>query len=257
MRTGKLCLLVCAVFLAGIENLSLAQGSVGSDATIEPRYLVDLPTAGIISHGTVALDIELFQSGGVLAGVSVGAFNRLLLGVSYGGSDIIGTDQPTWNSRPGVNIKLRVIEESIFIPAIALGFSSQGKGAYIDGLNRYAIKSPGFYAVGSKNYRAYGFLSVHGGFNYSLERDDGDDEINVFAGVEKTLGPFLSLLGEYDLGLNDSNRDALGRGRGNLNLSFRASIGNGLMLGFVLKDVLQNQQDISLGNRVIQLEYVK
>ncbi len=257
MRRLKLYLVASALFLASFGNPCLAQGSAGSDAKVEPRYLIDLPTAGIIAHGSIALDVDFFQSGGILGGFSVGALNRLLLGVYFGGTNIVGTDQPTWNNNLGVNVKLRVLEEDLFIPAIDIGFSSQGKGAYIDRLHRYVIKSLGFYAVGSKNYRALGFFSVHGGINYSLERDDGDDDINVFGGVEKTLGPFLSLLGEYDLAMNDSNRDALGRGRGYLNLGFRVSVGNGLMLGFVLKDVLQNQQDVSLGNRVVQLEYVK
>ena len=153
-----------------------AQGTTGSDATIESRYLIDLPTAGIIPHGKVALDFEFYQSNGMLAGVAIGAFDRLLLGLSFGGSNIIGTDRPTWNTAPGVQLKLRLLEETIFIPAIAIGFSSQGKETYIDRLSRYTVKSPGFYAVVSKNYSTMGFLSLHGGVNYSLERNDSDDD---------------------------------------------------------------------------------
>ncbi len=258
MKTSMIGVLACfAIACVVFFNEVRSQGTAGSDATIESRYLIDLPTAGMISHGNVALDFEFFQSDGMLAGVSVGAFNRLLLGISLGGSNIIGTDRPTWNSLPGIQIKLRLLEETVFIPAIAVGFSSQGKETYVDQFDRYTIKSLGFYAVGSKNYRAMGFLGLHGGINYSFERSDGDDDINVFVGAEKTMGPFLSLLGEYDVGINDSNRDALGRGRGYFNLGLRASVGNGFMLAFVLKDVLRNQQDYSLANRVIQLEYVK
>lgn len=250
--------LPCIALLLSISTVSLnAQGTSGSDATIEPRYLIDVPTAGIIAHGNVALDFEFFQANGMLAGVSIGVFDRLVLGLSYGASNIIGTDRPIWNSAPGFRAKVRIIDENFVVPAIAIGFSSQGKETYIDQLSRYAIKSPGFYAVASKNYSAMGYLSLHGGINYSLERSDNDDDINVFLGADKTLGPFLSVLGEYDLGINDSNRDALGRGRGYLNFGLRASVGNGLMIGIVLKDVLKNQQDISIGNRVIQLEYVR
>ena len=258
MKANSLTIFVCFVLSCTVPAIQLhAQGTAGADATIEPRYLIDLPTAGMISHGNVALDFEFFQSNGMLSGVSIGAFDRLLLGVSFGGSNIIGTDRPTWNNAPGVQFKVRVLEENVFIPAIAVGFSSQGKETYVDRLNRYTIKSLGFYAVASKNYRTMGFLSLHWGVNYSLERSDNDDDINLFAGAEKTLGPFLSFLGEYDLAINDSNRDALGRGRGYLNFGLRVSAGNGFMLGIVLKDVLQNQQDISLGDRVIQLEYVR
>jgi hypothetical protein len=254
---GKLFFLFCVGFLAAYVPPSYSQGSAGAEATIEPRYLIDLPTAGIVPHGEIALDMEFFESGGVLTGVTVGAFNRLLFGISYGGTNIIGNDHPEWNRSPGASIKLRLIEESLLVPAIALGFSSQGKEIYVDRLSRYTIKSPGLYAVGSKNYEAMGHLSLHGGMNYSFEDDDGDDDINLFVGAEKSFGPFLSLLGEYDFAINDSNRDALGSGRGYLNIGFRASVGNGLMLGIVLKDVLANQQNISLGTRILQLEYVK
>ncbi len=233
-----------------------AQGSAGTDAALESRYLIDLPTAGMLSHGSIAFDADFFQSGGVLAGISIGAFDRILLGVSYGGANIIGTESPVWNATPGFQLRARLLEESIALPAIAIGFNSQGKEIYIDQLGRYAIKSPGFYAVASKNYRAYGFLSFHGGINYSLERGDGDSDVNFFFAAEKTVGPFLSLLGEYNLGMNDSNKEALGRGRGYVNFAIRTSLGNGLSLSIGLKDLIKNQQNITIANRVIQLEYV-
>ena len=47
----------------------------------------------------------------------------------------------------GFSARLRLVEENIAVPAIDVGFSSQGKGAYVESLHRYSIKSPGFYAV--------------------------------------------------------------------------------------------------------------
>ncbi|HMD14014.1 MAG TPA: hypothetical protein VKI62_05270 [Bacteroidota bacterium] len=248
-------ILFCSFFL--VSEYLRAQGSAGSESTIEPRYLIDLPTAGIIPHGNLALDMEFYQEDGVLSTLSIGAFNRLVFGVSFGGSHIIGTEKPAWNSTPGFAARLRLIEETIVLPAIAVGFDSQGKGAYIDQLSRYTIKSLGFYAVASKNYKVMGFLSLHGGVNYSLERADGNESPNFFAGIEKTLGPFISCFGEYDLGSNDNNGDALGRGRGYANLGFRISVGKGFSLGMNLKDIIQNQQEISIGNRTLMLEYVQ
>ena len=245
------------MFLCLISPLARSQGSVGSNADIESRTLIDLPTAGIIPHGSIAADLDFYQHGGLLAGVTVGAFNRLTVGVSYGGTNLIGEDSPAWNNMPGFNIRVRIIDETVFLPAIAVGFNSQGKEEYIDSLNRYSIKSLGLYAIGSKNYRVWGFFSWHGGINYSFERADGDDDINIFSGVEKTVGPFASLIMEYNLGINDSNSDALGRGRGYLNIGICFSLGSGLTLGMNFKDILKNQQDISIGHRTIQLEYVK
>lgn len=160
------------------------------------------------------------------------------------------------NPWPGVNAKLRIIQETALMPAIALGFDSQGKEPYLDSLSRYTIKSPGFYAVASKNYAFMGNLSMHGGLNYSMENKDGDKDMNIFIGAEKSLGEMLSLIGEFDFAFNDDNTRALGRGRGYFNFGIRLSAGDGLMIGFDLKNVTKNQQNVQIGNRVLQLEYV-
>ena len=234
-----------------------AQGSAGSDAAVETRWLIDVPTAGIIPHGSFAFDMNAYQNGGLLIGTSVGLFNRFTLGVSYGGTGIIGTDRPEWNPIPGFAIRVRLIDETVLLPAIAFGFDSQGKEDYIDELSRYTIKSLGFYAVVSKNYEALGSMGLHGGINYSLERADGDTDPNIFFGLEKTIGPIVSILGEYNLGANDSNHDARGKGRGYLNVGMRISIGKGFSAGLNLKDIFNNQQNTSIGNRTLSLEYVK
>lgn len=233
-----------------------AQGTAGSDSKYESRYIVDMPTAGIIPHGCFALDMQNYQTGGLLVGVTIGLFDRLTFGASYGGEYIIGSEKPRWNSLPGFNIKIRVLDETIIVPAIALGFDSQGKDAYDDDLNRYAIKSPGFFAVASKNYALLGYLSLHGGINYSLERADADRDPNLFIGMEKTLGPYITLMGEYNLGWNDSHNHALGRGRGYLNFAVRFSVGDGLSIGMHLKDLLDNQRKVTFGNRSLSIEYI-
>lgn len=234
-----------------------AQGSAGSNAKIEPRYIIDLSTAGMLRHGDLAIDMDFFQSGGLLVGFSLGAFNRFTIGMSYGGENIVGSEDPHRNGTPGFQVRLRLIDESLLLPAIVLGFNSQGKEVYVDSLSRYNIKSMGFYLVGSKNYRAMGFLSLHGGVNYSLERSDGDSDPNIFAGLEKTFGPFLSLLGEYNLALNDNDGEALGKGRGYLNVGFRVSIGGGFTFGMNVKDIFKNQRNNDTRNRTLSLEYVK
>jgi hypothetical protein len=220
--------------------------------------IIDKPTAGMLHRGSYYVSAGFFEQGGVLFGVSVGLIDRFNFGISYGGTDILGTNKPRMNPYPGVNVKVRIMDESTAAPAIAMGFDWQGRGPYFDDLKRYVIKSPGFYAVASQNYAILGNLSVHGGINLSTERGDGDKDLNVFFGAEKSLGHDISLLGEYDLGLNDNSANAIGkgRGRGYLNLGFRWSWGKGLVLGVNIKDVLKNQGDISVGNRTLQLEYV-
>ncbi len=233
----------------------LAQGSAGSGGTAEPRYLVDIPTAGMLHKSTYAIDISFYQEGGVLLGLSAGILDRLSFGLSYGGSKLIGSGTPDMNKAPGVNVKIRIIEENLVMPAIVIGFDSQGRDGFLKTLDRYRIKSLGFYAAASKNYELLGFFSIHGGVNYSLERSDDDKDVNLFAGVEKTLGPVVSLMLEYNLASNDSDRRAIGKGRGYFNAGLKCSVGGNLTLGVHLKDLIKNSDNVSVGNRTVSVEY--
>ncbi len=250
-----------AAFLAALLCLSApfsrAQGSAGSGGKFEPRTIVDMPTAGMLDKGSYAVDLSFYQEGGVLLGFSVGVFDRLSLGVSYGGSHLIGGDAPVMNEIPGFSVKIRLLEESVGIPALAIGFDNQGQGGYIKELSRYVTKSPGFFVVFSKNYSFLGFLSVHGGANYSLERADGDKDISGYTGVEKTIGTFLSLLVEYNLALNDDGEQSLGRGLGYLNTALRWSISGGLTLGVSFRDLLKNGRETPRATRAVSLEYIR
>jgi hypothetical protein len=255
-RTRPLLLLFVTILLLVRHQGGWAQGSAGSEGGLEPRFLIDMPTAGMIDKGSLSLDIDFYQQGGVLLGLSVGVLDRLSFGVSYGGSNLIGNGSPELNPLPGVNLKVRVFEEGTF-PAIAIGFDSQGRDGYLEDLDRYVIKSPGIYAALSKNYSMLGFFSIHGGVNYSFEGSDGDRGVNVYGGVEKTIGPIFSVAAEYSLGLDDNAEDAVGKGRGYLGAGFFWSIGGGLTLSVHFKDLLKNSEELSQANRTVRLEYVK
>jgi hypothetical protein len=199
----------------------------------------------------LSLDLDFFQNGGVLAGVNFGVLDRFNIGISYGGSHLIGDGEASPNPQPGFAARVRLIEESTAVPAIVIGFDSQGREEYVDSLDRYTIMSPGFFAVTSKNFDFLGYLSLHGGVNYSLE--GSDHGIGLSAGVEKTIGSAISVLGEYAYVTDESND--LSNGRGNLNIGLRWSIGSGLTLGLDIKDLAGNFDRVTIGNRVIRLEY--
>ena len=104
-----------------------AQNSAGDAANIEPRYTIDTPTAGLLKRGAFAMDVDFFQNGGMTVGLEAGALDRLNFGISYGGSGIIGDGNISMQKLPGVNVKFRLFDETMAMPAIALGFDSQGK----------------------------------------------------------------------------------------------------------------------------------
>jgi hypothetical protein len=251
-------ILILSLLIAITYDLVTAQSYAGSSASIEPTMLVDKPTAGLLKRGSYSVSSNFFQSGGVLVGISVGVFEPFTFGISYGGTSIIGKDNIIMNPIPAVSAKLRLVSEGDVMPALAIGFDSQGKEPYLkaDSLKRYTIKSPGVYIVVSKNYSFLGYLSIHGGINKSFETEDGDKDLNTYVGIEKSLSDDISIMLEYDFATNDNHGNALGKGNGYLNFGFRWSWGKGLIVGFNLKNISKNQDNVHVGNRTLQIDYI-
>ncbi len=246
------------LFLMLLSVKILPQGTSGTDAKYESRNLIDIPTAGVLDKGVVGVSLDVMPLGVVISKIEVGVFDNFSIGVSYGGSNIIGQGKIDWYKLPAVNVRLRLIDETVTSPAITLGFDSQGKGTFNRDLNRYQIKSTGFFAAASKNFEFFGYLSLHGSVNYSLERDDNDKDLNLAVGFEKTIGKKISLVGEYDFAVNDNTGLSLGNGNGYLNMGLKWSVADGFTIGINLRDLLDNKKiNSSRADRGIVVEYVK
>lgn len=249
MSTIAAFLAVLTLIIMPAETAS-AQGTAGTSGGAEPRFLIDAPTAGMLSGGALAMDLDLFQDGGILAGVSFGFLNRFSVGISYGGSGLIGDATAVFNPAPGFNARVRPFEEGMAIPAIVLGFDSQGRESYLEESDEYIISSKGFFVAASKNFGFAGFLSVHGGANYSLDPAKDDRGVDYFFGMEKTIGPAISAMIEYNSGTGAVSGNGV-----LLNLGLRWSVGGGFTLGFDLKNLTRNGERVSIGNRSLKIEF--
>ncbi len=239
------------------SSMLFAQGTAGDKAKYEYRYLIDMPTAGIIEKGIVGVTTDLLPDGVLIQWIEAGVYENVSIGISYGGSNFIGSGNIDWYKWPGITFRARLLNETVFIPALTLGFDSQGKGIYYKDDERYAIKSPGFFASVSKNFDLWGYLGLHATTNYSLEGDDGDNYVDLQIGFEKTLGSSFSLVAEYDFAFNDNN-SGFGIGRGYLNTGIRWSPGPGFTIGFDLRDLLDNEPSVNTGiGRAFMIEYLK
>lgn len=235
-----------------------AQGTAGTDAKYEYRSLIDLPSAGILEKGFVGVSADVLPFGVLIAKIEVGVFDNFSFGISYGGGNIIGSGKVDWYKLPGINVRARLVDETESIPAFTLGFDSQGKGFYDDEINRFEIKSPGFYVAASKNFELLGYLSLHAIVNYSLERDDDDKDLNLGIGFEKTIGGKVSLVGEYNFAINDNTIKAYGDGNGYMNFGVRWSVGEGFTVGLDLRDMLDNKKiNSNKADRAIFVEFIK
>ncbi len=209
----------------------------------EPTNIIELPSAGCLSKYDYQLLFYVFENGGIRTSFELTPFANTLIGISFGGTQIVGSGSPEFQSLPGVNLKFRFIDETRSFPAIAIGFSNQGYGKYISATNRFETFSPGFYLVFSKSFsNPAGFFDIHFGTNYSLEPPKSDRTINFFLGFRQDVKNIMSIVLEFNTNLNDNNK-AITNKKGLLNIGFAFHLSKNVQAGVVFKDLLNHLQE--------------
>jgi len=245
-------------WLVAIMSFGVAVAQTTDAQQVEIQNLIDQPTAGSLEKGEYGFDVRFFSRGGTLIGLKAGMFHGFMIGVSYGGVNVIGDGPVEWNELPGVLVKYRVFEETD-LPALSIGFDSQGYGIYYEDTDRYEFKAKGIFAVMSKNYSMgyLGYLGIHGGVNYNTFENDDDRNVTGFVGLDKSINDQISILTEYNFAFDDDARGALGRDRGYLNAGLRWVFAGQLGIEFNFKDILENRKDIDAISRELRLTYVE
>ena len=229
-----------------------------------PTDLITIPTAGTLVRGSFSLDIRIQDEGGMILGLSVGITDRFQFGLSYGSPNLIGDDSLRWYPHPEANLKYLLIDENRTMPGIAVGVNTQGFGNYndSDSLMRYDMKAYGVYLAASKNWRSpFGNMGLHSGINYNfIEIEDGDEDPNLFFGIDFELNPEFSFLMEYNCALNENDKTAqtmsIADG-GYLNAAIRWSIVESLHLELNLNNLLFDEEKVDYFKREIKITYIE
>jgi len=219
---------------------AVAAFALGASTARGETQVIDSPTAQVLGHGQLRLELGAGPEGSVLAGARVGLIERFDFGISYGMQEVLGRGPIDVNPRPGVQLRALVLD-SPGLPAVAFGFDSQGHGRWLRDKQRYERKSPGFFAVATQNLlvTSYEILtSLSGGVGYSLEPNR--QSIDLFVGATQQLGRGIGVVVDYDFGLDDNaNLDA---DRGYLDLGMQWRFGSGNHLRFLLRDLFGNYE---------------
>lgn len=220
--------------------------------------LVDSPTAGLLPHGAYLFQGSFGPRSSLVFGVKIGFHDRLMAGVSFGMQEFIGTGDVELNDKPGFELRIRIIEESMRGPAIAVGIDTQGEDMYIESDERYERKSKGIYGVVGKNYRLLRDFSLNGGVGYSLE-NKYEDGLNLFGGFSFELFEGFSLLLDYNAALDDDDPNVPShrtRGRGYLDSGIRFDYMENLRLKILFKDLLGNYKPEKGVARSVEILYI-
>jgi len=234
-------------FYFAITCLSLCIVTNAHAGLQEPVYVIDAPTAGILGHGEYLVQTRIGPESSFLSSLRLGIRDVANVGISFGMQRVFERADITVNDQVGFQLQLRLIPETT-VPAVAVGFNNQGVGRYDETLDRYERKSKGFYLVVSKNWQLLvGQMSLHGGLNYSMERED-QESVNAFAAAEFEVTPGLSLVGDVD-GALDDKLDSLNYGGGGIyvDMGIRVHYGENLSMMLLFRDLSGNYK---LSNRV-------
>ncbi|MBI4055100.1 MAG: hypothetical protein HY402_03090, partial [Elusimicrobia bacterium] len=183
------CLVICVPAVKGQKR------DVAFSRVLQPETdLVDIPTAGILDYGSVGTRVRFFSEGGTLGYLSFGVLQRLNIGASLNVDRFIGNVGAVDVQRPEIQLRLRFYDGSRFLPALALGFDSQG---YLFDSRRtedYLQKEHGLYLVASREIGLPG-LQGHAGGNIA---DFDNDFLAAFFGVSYWVEDVFSLMAEWD-----------------------------------------------------------
>jgi hypothetical protein len=209
-------------------------------------YFVDQPYPKAPEHGIFNLELRFGPEGAITGYFNVGIWDRLGLGLSYGGSNLLGAGDPEFYEIPGVQIRLLAIEEGLVYPNVQFGFDNQGYGDYSE---RYDIRSKGLYCQIGKTFSFTSLEIVPSlGVNYCLEADNGFD---IFAGLNMQFGAFSALLVEYTPNFNDPEDED----KGYLNVGLRMIFYGEMFFEFALRDLMGNSPRDEQLNRTIKLGF--
>ncbi len=206
---------------------------------IQPQRIVHCPTAGIVGHGRMMVFMSAFPGDGLRAGVTVGLWDRLQAGISYGAMRLIGRGSVSVDPYPGFELRMRVLHEGISTPAVALGVETIGFGPYDSERKRFEHKSRGIFVVASKNWDFLaGNFGFHAGMNYSFE-EHFNRGFSMYVGMDKDFRDAVGFKLEYDLAPGDWS-EPYGNGYGYLSAALCVYFGSSGYATFNFFDILGN-----------------
>ena len=205
-------------------------------------YNIDQPVPISLAHAEYYVSARLWGRGGVMMRFGLGLFDRVTLGMSYGGNNIIGAQKPEFfdRYRPEFQARLAILREQGYVPNVVVGFESQG---YDDCIRQeYLVREKGGYLCVGKTMDV---IRTHCqlGVNYW-------NGLDGFLALNALLPGNVELIAEYDPALNDKT-DA---NRGFLNFGIGWTFAEKVRMVLGLRDILGNRDDTRL-NRVFEISF--
>jgi hypothetical protein len=208
-------------------------------------YNIDQPVPISLAHAEYYVGGRLWGSGGIMMRFGLGLWDRLTLGMSYGGNSVLGAESPRFfdRYRPDFQARIAILREQGYTPNLLLGFETQGYDDCIG--QKYQVREKGAYVCAGKTVDAIRThcqlgLNYWGGF-------DG------FLAFNTLLPGNVELMLEYDPALNDITPNR-GLHPGYLNFGVGWTIAERVRMVLALRDIVGYKAETRL-NRVLEISY--
>lgn len=160
--------------------------------------VIDTPTAQTIDYGGFNTNFRFYANGGVLSRIAFGVRGNVNIGLYLDTDKIVGSQAADLHE-PGLVLKIRLYDGSLFLPAIALGYDTQGY-RFDQTDEQYRHREKGLFLAVTQELIP--LVEASAGANiYNFKTDD----VYGFVNVNINLLDFFSILAEYD---NIHNRQA-------------------------------------------------
>lgn len=186
-----------------------------------PLTGVDNPVPVLLNHGEVLMQIREEPIGKLRGKIAVGIWNSIFLGVSYGDSNLVGYGDMKWDSRPSLDIRMRLFGTGTIESVV--GYNNER-------LDKYEEKDI-FAAIGYQLNFGNPNLLISGGSNFN----------HVESGFDFFGNAILNFSGshtfhvEYIFGANDEDDE-----RNRINLGYRLQSGS-MGVQFDVKDIFSDR----------------
>ena len=234
MVSRKWLLLILCLFFA-------AAGSYAQeyDGYAPETLIIDVPTANVLDKYQASFLTRTYADGSIMESLDFGVIPQINIGFSLAVYEFIGSSDDIKVLNPDFQVKWKLFDGSLYLPAIAIGYDGRRYG-YDRHSKEYMDDRKGGYITMTREIFTP-WLNASAGINLS---DFDRHDIYFFLGASWRLTEWFSLAGEWD---NINNmRDS------RLNLGAHVYITPSLVLSGAARRIGRGDEN----ERILQLRYV-
>lgn len=219
--------------------LPLALPAQDYDGYAPETLLIDVPTANVLDKYQASFLTRSYADGSIMESLDFGVIPQINIGFSLAVYELIGNSDDIKVLDPDFQVKWKLFDGSLYLPAIAIGYDGRRYG-YNRATKDYMDDRKGGYITLTREIFVPG-LNASAGMNLS---DFDRHDLYFFMGMSWRASEWFSFVGEWD---NINNmRDS------RLNLGAHIYVTPSLVLSGAVRRIGRGDEN----ERILQLRYV-